>query len=92
MYHLVAGRLWLCAADFHMRPVIRCTTDLINLMGHHFELYAFSCIKVCMCFYGAYNYSGLVRQVSGFSNVSFSAPGTCRFLDCWILGRGKAVS
>ena len=28
---------------------------------------------VCMCFYGAYNDSGLVRQVSGFSNVSVSA-------------------
>ena len=28
---------------------------------------------VCMCFYGAYNYSALVRQVSGFSNVCLSA-------------------
>ena len=25
--------------------------------------------RVCMCFYGAYNYSGLVRQFSGFSIV-----------------------
>ena len=25
-----------------------------------------------MCLYGAYNYSGLVRQASGFSNVSVS--------------------
>ena len=28
---------------------------------------------VCMCFYGAYNYSGLPRQVSEFRNVSASA-------------------
>ena len=29
---------------------------------------------VCMyvCLFGAYNYSGIVRQVSGFSNVSVS--------------------
>ena len=32
-------------------------------------------------FYGAYNYSGLVRQASGFMNVSISAQGTCRILD-----------
>ena len=42
------------------------------------------CMYVCMCFYGAYNYSGLVRQVSGFGNVSVSALGTCFSLDCWI--------
>ena len=28
-----------------------------------------SCMHECMCFYGPYNYSALVRQVSGFSNV-----------------------
>ena len=28
---------------------------------------------VCMDFYGAYNYSGLVRQVSGFIMVNVSA-------------------
>ena len=31
-----------------------------------------------MAFYGAYNYSGLVRLVSSFINVSVSAQGTCR--------------
>ena len=33
----------------------------------------FECMYVCMCFYGAYDYSGLVRQVLGFSNASFNA-------------------
>ena len=36
---------------------------------------------VCMGIYGAYNYLGLVRQVSGFITVSVSAWGTCRNLD-----------
>ena len=30
-----------------------------------------------MGYYGAYNYSGLVRQVSGLINVSGSAKGAC---------------
>ena len=34
-----------------------------------------------MGFYGAYNCSGIVRQVSGFSNVSVSELGICRILD-----------
>ena len=34
-----------------------------------------------MCFYGAFDYYGLVRQVSGFSNVSVNALDTCRILD-----------
>ena len=39
------------------------------------------CMYVCMGFYGGYNYSGLVRQVSGFITVSVSAKGSCRILD-----------
>ena len=35
-------------------------------------------VRMCMGFYGAYNCSGLVRQVSRFINVSVSAQGTCR--------------
>ena len=31
------------------------------------------CTYVCMCLYGGYNYSGLLRQVSSFSNFSISA-------------------
>ena len=34
-----------------------------------------------MGFYGAYNYSGLVRQVSGFIIVGVSAGGPFRNLD-----------
>ena len=43
-----------------------------------------------MGFYGAYNYSGLMRQVSGFITVSACAQGTCRNLDSTrFKGRGK---
>ena len=37
------------------------------------SLHSFIGMFVCMGFYGAYNYSGLVRQVSGFIYVSVSA-------------------
>ena len=44
----------------------------------------------CIDFYGAYTYSGLVRQVSRFITVSVSAQGTCRILDSTgFMGGGK---
>ena len=44
---------------------------------------------VCMGFYGAYNYSGLVRLVSGFITVSSAG---MHILNAWISVQRKAVS
>ena len=49
------------------RPNVLANDEVEACSGHMTKLCS------CMYFYGAYNYSGLVRQVSGFSNVSVSA-------------------
>ena len=46
----------------HVRIILKLSLECPN-----------TTMYVCTCFYGAYNYPGLVRQVSGFSNVSVSA-------------------
>ena len=62
--------------QFVMRPhgVSKCAFRLASSGSSFFQPYLAITkkAKMCVCvygFYGAYNYSGLVRQVSGFSNV-----------------------
>ena len=71
----------MCAVD----ATLECGGRVVGAPG---DARSSGCLPVeafrgleCAGFYGAYGYSGLVRQVSRFFNVGVSAFGTCRNLD-----------
>ena len=67
--------------------------DLTLTSPHGFENVFLLFGLVCMYgFYGAYNCSGLARQVSGLIIVTVGAQGIWRILDFWIKGWRKGVS